>query len=77
MVEFALSLLLMLFLIFAVFDIGRIFWQYVTLSQATGHATRWAAVHGSKSASPVGPGGEATVKAQIADDGEGAGTDRR
>src|ERR1700693_2901384 len=55
-VEFAMSAFLFFLLVAIVIDIGRAVWYDNTLQQAVRTATRYAIVHGSKSASPIGPG---------------------
>jgi Flp pilus assembly protein TadG len=55
LVEFALVLPIFLLLITGLFDFARAVWQENTLSYAAREGTRWAIVHGSGSAAPVGP----------------------
>lgn len=56
LVEFALVLPVTVLLIVGLFDASRAVWLTTTLAHATREATRYAIVHGSQSASPVGPG---------------------
>ena len=54
-VEFALILPLFLLIVTGVFDLARAVWQENTLAYAAREGTRYAIVHGSGSAAPVGP----------------------
>ncbi len=55
-VEFALTVPVIILVIFGIFDFGRAVWYYNTLSEAAREGTRYAMVHGATSSSPVGPG---------------------
>jgi Flp pilus assembly protein TadG len=65
LIEFALSSLIVFMLLIFILDGGRILWQYVTLSQATGVATRYCIVHGTKSSAPIGSSDTAIIKQVI------------
>jgi len=56
LVEFSLSAIVLLLLVFGMIDAGRAVWNYNTLSQATREGTRYAIVHGANSSDPSGPG---------------------
>ena len=53
MIEFALSFLLVVSMIVALMEFARVVYAYNLLAGATREATRYAAVHGSKSGSPA------------------------
>jgi hypothetical protein len=55
LVEFALVLPLLLLIITGLFDVARAVWQENTLAYAAREGTRYAIVHGSGAALPVGP----------------------
>jgi Flp pilus assembly protein TadG len=68
-VEFALVLPLLLLLVTGLFDLGRAVWQENTLAYAAREGTRYAMVHGSTSATPIGPCTncqDATISAVVA-----------
>jgi Flp pilus assembly protein TadG len=52
-VEFALSLVLVLMLLYGTMEFGRFVYSYNVLASATREATRYAVVHGSKSGAPA------------------------
>ncbi len=56
LVEFALVLPLLLLVITGLLDTARAVWQESTLAYAAREGTRYAIVHGSNSAVPLGPG---------------------
>jgi Flp pilus assembly protein TadG len=53
LIEFALTIPVLLLLILGLFDVGRAVAQENTLAFAAREATRYAIVHGSNSASPI------------------------
>ena len=55
LVEFSICLVLFLLLVFGVFDLGRGVYAYNTITHCAREGVRYAVVHGSKSATPVGP----------------------
>lgn len=55
LVEFALAIPLLLLIVTGLFDLGRAVWQSNTLAYAAREGTRYAVVHGSRSAVPIGP----------------------
>jgi hypothetical protein len=55
MVEFAIIFPVFILLLVGMFDFGRVVWVNNTLATAAREAARYAIVHGSKSACPVGP----------------------
>lgn len=55
LVEFALILPLILTIVLGLFDSARAVWQVNTLAYAAREGTRYAIVHGSASAAPLGP----------------------
>lgn len=55
LVEFALCAFLLLMLLFAVVEIGRMVLLYTTVSNAARIGTRYAIVHGNDAGSPSGP----------------------
>ena len=59
-IEFSVVLLLMLTILFGVLETGRLLMSYVMLADAVRAGTRYAAVHGSYSSSPSGPGCDAS-----------------
>lgn len=63
--EFALTILAFFTLIAFLVDGGRIFGNYVTVAQAARVGARYAITHGSKSASPVGPGNYTALRDQV------------
>ncbi len=60
-VEFALTLPVLLLIIFGLFDLARAVWQENTLAYAAREGTRYAIVHGSASESPVSQASHAAV----------------
>jgi Flp pilus assembly protein TadG len=61
LVEFALSALVLLMLVFGVIEIGRMVLLYTTVSHAARIGTRYAIVHGSDASSPSGPTSDDTT----------------
>jgi Flp pilus assembly protein TadG len=55
LVEFAITLPLLLLVVTGLVDLGRAVWQSNTLAYAAREGTRYAIVHGSTSAVPIGP----------------------
>ncbi|MDQ2913515.1 MAG: pilus assembly protein [Chloroflexota bacterium] len=55
LVEFALVLPLFLLLVTGLFDVARAVWEENTLAYAAREGTRYAIVHGSGAALPLGP----------------------
>ncbi len=55
LVEFAITLPVVLLLITGVFDLARAVWQENTLAFAAREGSRYAIVHGSASTAPTGP----------------------
>ena len=55
LVEFALTLPIVLLVVTGLFDVARAVWQENTLAYAAREGTRYAIVHGAASSSPVGP----------------------
>jgi Flp pilus assembly protein TadG len=55
LVEFAIGLVVLLLLVFGVVDLGRAVFTYNSISQCAREGTRYAVVHGSESAAPIGP----------------------
>src|SRR3974377_1003331 len=65
-VELALILPVFLMFIFATLDFALIMWAYGTVSEASRAGARYAMVHGSMAASPVGPSAnDSTVQAKV------------
>jgi Flp pilus assembly protein TadG len=65
-VELALILPVFLLFIFATLDFALIMWAYGTVSEASRAGARYAMVHGSMAASPVGPtANDSTVQTQV------------
>ena len=60
--EVSLSLLLVLTIVIAIMEFGRIVYSYSILAGATKEAARYAIVHGSRSSSPAT---EADIRAQV------------
>jgi Flp pilus assembly protein TadG len=56
MVEYALTAAIFFTLVFFILDGSRIFWGYVTVSQAAAAGARYGIVHGAQATQPVGPG---------------------
>jgi Flp pilus assembly protein TadG len=61
-VEFALSMLLTVFIIFWVFEMVMLVYTYAVLSDAAKEGVRYAIVHGNDVASPSGPGSTTAVE---------------
>jgi Flp pilus assembly protein TadG len=61
MVEFAIIFPVFILLLVGMFDFGRVVWVNNTLATAAREAARYAIVHGTKSACPVGPAAAGTV----------------
>ncbi|MBI3521787.1 MAG: pilus assembly protein [Chloroflexi bacterium] len=55
LVELALILPVLMLIVTGLFDVARAVWQENTLAYAAREGTRYAIVHGSAAASPVGP----------------------
>jgi Flp pilus assembly protein TadG len=55
MVEFMLSLVMVMFFIFAIFETMTLLYSYNVIADAAKEGVRYAVVSGSNSASPVGP----------------------
>ena len=55
MIEFALTLPIVLLVITGLFDLGRAVWQENTLAYAAREGTRYAIVHGSSGSPVAGP----------------------
>jgi Flp pilus assembly protein TadG len=67
-VELALILPVFLLFIFATLDFALIMWAYGTVSEASRVGARYAMVHGSMAASPVGPSAnDSTVQTKVQD----------
>lgn len=56
LLEFALTLPLLLLLTVGILDFGLAVWHHSTLAGAVREGTRYALVHGSDSSNPAGPG---------------------
>jgi Flp pilus assembly protein TadG len=69
MVEFTLSILISLFLIFWIFEMIMVMYTYSTISNAAKEGVRYAIVHGSNNTLGSGPGSSDAaadnVKAQV------------
>jgi Flp pilus assembly protein TadG len=61
-IEFALTVLLFFTLVVFIMDGSRIFWNYLTVSEAAREGARYAIVHGKDSKAPVGPDGYAALQ---------------
>lgn len=61
-IEFALTVLLFFTLVVFIMDGSRIFWNYLTVSEAAREGARYAIVHGKDSKLPVGPNGYAALQ---------------
>jgi Flp pilus assembly protein TadG len=61
-VEFILSILVMIFVMFWLFEMGMLVYTYTVIAASAKEGVRYAIVHGSKSGSPNGPGNDAAVK---------------
>jgi Flp pilus assembly protein TadG len=55
LVEFAIVLPVFMFLLMGIVDFGRVVWAQNSLAAAAREAARFAIVHGSEAACPVGP----------------------
>ena len=62
LLEFGLSLVLMITLLYGIMEFGRFVYSYNILAGATREATRYAMVHGSKSGTAATP---ADITAQV------------
>jgi Flp pilus assembly protein TadG len=60
-VEFALTALIFLTLLVFALDGSRIFWNYLTVTEAARVGARYAIVHGALSTSPAGPGNDTAL----------------
>lgn len=60
-IEFALTSILFFTLVIFILDGSRIFWNYLTVSEAAREGARYAIIHGADSAAPVGPDGYAAL----------------
>jgi len=56
LVEFSLSVIVLILIVFGMIDAGRAVWNYNTLSNASREGARYAIVHGGNSSDPSGPG---------------------
>lgn len=69
MVEFAVSVVLLLVMVFGVVDFGRALYTYHFLSNAAREATRWASVNGATCGSdgscPSGPASQSTLNTYV------------
>lgn len=74
LVEFALVLPVLVVLLVGTFDLALAAWQSNTLATAVREATRYAIVHGSLSADPVGPGDDAALEAIVRQNAIGIAT---
>lgn len=61
LIEFALLLPVIVVLLVGMFDVAFAVWRSNTLTSAAREGTRYAIVNGSTSATPLGPGNDATV----------------
>jgi Flp pilus assembly protein TadG len=61
-IEFALCMLVTVFLIFWVFEMMMVVYTYAVLSDAAKEGVRYAIVHGNDVASPSGPGNVGNVQ---------------
>ena len=66
-VEFAVSILVTVMLIFWVFEMISLVYTYSVLSDAAKEGVRYAIVHGSGVASPSGPGDSSAVDSAVKD----------
>jgi Flp pilus assembly protein TadG len=65
LVEFALTALIFFTMVVFVMDGSRIFWNYLTVSQAARVGARYATVHGALATSKVGPSNYAALTNEI------------
>jgi len=56
LIEFALASVMFFMLVFGTIEFGRAVWQYNMMSDLAQQGARWAAVHGSTSATPATAG---------------------
>jgi Flp pilus assembly protein TadG len=75
MLEFALTSVIFLTLIFFVIDGGRILWQHLTVTQAASTVARYASFHGANSAADgydtITPGNDARLKQLVLENATG------
>ena len=65
MVEFALTSLIIIPMLFAMIDVGVYFWVDTTLANAVREGAHYASVHGSQSSAPSGPGNDSAVISEV------------
>ena len=65
LVEFALTALILFTMVVFVMDGSRIFWNYLTVSEAARVGARYATVHGALATTKVGPGNYAALTSEI------------
>jgi Flp pilus assembly protein TadG len=65
MVEYAFTALITFSLLMFIIDGGRIFMDYVTVSEAARVGARYGITHGSRSAAPISPGNYAALRQEI------------
>jgi Flp pilus assembly protein TadG len=63
LVEFAFVLPIVLLMVLGLFDLARAVWQENTLAYAVREGTRYAIVHGSTAATPIGPCASCSIAA--------------
>ncbi len=64
-VEFALTSLIIIPMLFAMIDVGVYFWIDTTLANAVREGTHYASVHGSQSSAPSGPGNDSAIISDV------------
>ena len=65
LVEFALTALIFFTMVVFVIDGSRIFWNYLTVSEAAHVGARYAIVHGALATTKVGPSNYAALTSEI------------
>jgi Flp pilus assembly protein TadG len=65
LVEFALTALILFTMVVFVMDGSRIFWNYLTVSEAARVGARYAIVHGALATTKVGPSNYAALTNEI------------
>jgi len=66
-VEYALTALIFFSLLLFTVDGGRIFWNYLTVTEAARVGARYGITHGANSAAPVSPSDYAALRQTIID----------
>jgi len=64
-VEFALTSLIIIPMLFAMIDVGVYFWVDTTLANAVREGAHYASVHGSQSSAPSGPGNDSAIISEV------------